>query len=203
MATVLDRLFIGFGRRPDDPASASVAAALPPEGSDVIDASVSAAQGRRDRSLDDGSQHLLNGIAEKVLHAWLQNRHQTLYPLTVNLRLLSAPQSAVLADWMAVALLSGRVPTADDVQSARKWLAGAGADAATLDGFAAALAAPPALSSTLARIIKHGVGPHAYVLGLIALDPADAATTPFLDYVAARLGLPTSVVRSAIRRYRR
>ncbi len=156
-------------------------------------------QGRRDRVLADGPQMVADSLASKVLHGWLQNRHQTLFPLTVNLRSLRPEQGEVLAQWLAVAALA----THGMGGSAREWLASVGADAPVLAGFDVALASPPPLHAALASVAHAGLAAYAYVAALIATDPRDPATQPFLDYVAARLALPTTVVRSAVRRYRR
>ena len=159
-----------------------------------------AMQGRRDRVLAGGQQVLLDSLAEKVLHGWMQNRHQTLFPLTVNLRSLRPDQAQALAGWAAVA--ASATGTAGDA-AARGWLVSAGASPAMLDGFAAALASPPPLDAALQAVARHGLAPYAYVAALVAADPQDPAAAPFLDYVAARLALPATVVRSAQRRYRR
>jgi uncharacterized membrane protein YebE (DUF533 family) len=45
------------------------------------------------------------------------------------------------------------------------------------------------------------MAPYAYVAARIALDPHDPAGRLFLDYLAERLGLPITLVRSADRRY--
>ena len=204
MTTVMDWLF-GEQARPDGreplqqdrrPDNAATAAA--PDGGQAA-----ASSGRRERALDDGSRQLRDGLAQKVLHSWLQNRHQTLYPLTVNLHSLSEENRAALANWMAVAMLAGRAPDESAIDEARKWLVGVGADAPTLGIFASALNQPPPLSQSLASILTNTLGPYAYVMALMALHPADPATSPFLDYLAIRLNLPTTVVRSATRRYRR
>ncbi len=161
--------------------------------------------GRRDRALEAGDRVLLDGLAEKILHGWLQNRHQTLYPLTVNLRQLDPVQGVTLARWLAVSMLSNRPPvdSADRRAATRAWFASVGADATLLAKLDGALAAPPALSDALAAIADHGLSAYAYVVALVALDPMAPDSLPFLDYVAARLALPTTVVRSATRRYRR
>ena len=156
-------------------------------------------QGRRDRVLADGPQIVAEGLAEKVLHGWLQNRHQTLFPLTVNLRSLRPEQGEVLAQWLAVAALA----THETGQTARDWLASVGANAALVARFDTALADPPPLHTALGNVAHSGLAAYAYVAALVATDPRDPATSPFLDYVAARLALPTTVVRSAVRRYRR
>ena len=161
--------------------------------------------GRRDRVLDGGERVLIDSVAEKVLHGWLQNRHQTLFPLTVNLRTLNAAEAGALADWMAVGLLAttDKVKTDAAKHEARTWLGTAGADPATLAALETAFVTPPSLHQALAAVAGPGLSAYAYVIALIATDPHDPATPPFLDFVAARLAIPTTVVRSATRRYRR
>jgi uncharacterized membrane protein YebE (DUF533 family) len=202
---VFGRLF--QGRTEPDGASAvleEIVTGVPPA---LLEPEIEApiVAGRRDRVLEGGQRVLMDSMAEKVLHGWLQNRHQTLFPLTVNLRTLDGGQAATLAQWTAVAALA----TGDAAQAetaaleTRNWLASVGADAASLAALDAAITAPPALDRTLVAVAIQGLSAYAYVAALIATDPRDAATPPFLDYVAARLALPTTVVRSATRRYRR
>ena len=207
MATVLSWLFRASTER--DGASAALEAIAtgvpPPLLEPDAGASTSPVTGRRDRALAGGERVLIESVAEKVLHGWLQNRHQTLFPLTVNLRTLEAAQAVALANWMAVALLATTDRPKVDVakQQARAWLGSAGADPATLTALDTAFAAPPALHQALAAVAGPGVSAYAYVVALIATDPHDPATPPFLDFAAARLALPDTVVRSATRRYRR
>ena len=143
----------------------------------------------------------MDGLAAKILHGWLQNRHQTLFPLTVNLRSLTREQAAVLAEWTAVAALATR-PSNGDAQAraaAREWLGSVGADAAVIAVLDQALTAPPPLHRALAAMAGHGLAAYAFVAALVAADPRDPATAPFLDYVAARLALPTTVISAARR----
>ena len=162
-------------------------------------------QGRRDRVLAGGQQLLIDSMAGKVLHGWLQNRHQTLFPLTVNLRTLTPAQAAALAAWMAVASLATRPEGGGEAANAgvREWLRSVDADGAALAALDAALADPPPLHRALAAVARDGLAAYAFVVALVAADGRELATAPFLDYVAARLALPTTVVRSAVRRYRR
>ena len=158
--------------------------------------------GRRDRALDRGEDVLAAAIAEKLLHGWLQNRHQTLFPLTVNLRTLDQERRAVLAQLAATALLA--VPRdAEAGTQARRWLGGAGADADMLAAFEDARAAPTALSQVLDAVDRHHMAPYAYVVAVVMVDQHAPAGVHFLDYLGARLSLPTTVVRSANRRYRK
>ena len=147
---------------------------------------------------------MTESLAQKVLNAWLQNRHQTLYPLTVNLRTLDASRAALLARMMAIALLAGGArASAERIETALAWLGKAGGDDAVQRAFRAALDAPAPSSALVREVQDAGLTAYAYVAALVATDPRDEAGQLFLDYLAARLALPANVVRSADRRYRR
>jgi uncharacterized membrane protein YebE (DUF533 family) len=159
---------------------------------------------RRPRPLaSPGAVVVAESLGAKVLHAWLQNRHQTLYPLAVNFRTIEPGQAALLAQMMAVALLAD-APPLDPAQAeaAAAWLRSVGADDAAQAALRAALEAPPPLSRLLHEVQQADAAAYAYVVALAA-GGRDLASRLFLDYLAARLGLPASVVRSANRRYRR
>ena len=163
-----------------------------------------AGQGRRQRQLALPRAVIAESLSEKILHGWLQNRHQTLYPLTVNLRALDAPRVALLARVMAVALLAGTAaPDADEIESVSSWLGGVGGDEAARAALRAAVESPPALSALLHGVQQANLTAYAYVVALVAAPARDPAGALFLDYLVARLGLPANVVRSADRRYRR
>ena len=160
-------------------------------------------------ALPAGGEERVEGIvteslAEKVLHGWLQNRHQTLYPLTLNLRTLDATGATLLAQVMAVALLSAIAPPdAGDLEAASSWLGGVGGNEQTVAALRTALETPPPLSTLLNQVQRANLSAYAYVVATAAGPSRDPAGGIFLEYLAARLGLPTSVVRSANRRYRR
>jgi len=161
-------------------------------------------QGRRQRQIALPRAVIAESLSEKILHGWLHNRHQTLYPLTVNLRALDPPGAALLAQVMAVALLAGVAPPdAEDIESASSWLGGVGGDQSARAALRAAVEAPPALSALLHGIQQANLAAYAYVVALVAGPSRDPAGALFLDYLAARLGLPADVVRSANRRDRR
>ncbi|WP_428395595.1 hypothetical protein [Lichenicoccus sp.] len=162
------------------------------------------AGGRRERAAG-GEDALIASLSEKVLHAWLQNRHQTLYPLSLNFRTLRQEQQETLAGMLAIALRAG--PAARDLtgepERLRDWLKSVGAGGAALDALERAIAEPPSLSRQLELVIEQDLAAYAYVMGIVASDARYDATLRFLDYLEARLDLPTAVVRSAARRYRR
>lgn len=162
-----------------------------------------AGAGRRQRPLADPRAALETALSQKVLHAWLQNRHQTLFPLSVNLRNLEPDKAAVLARMAALAGLAATSGRSDALARARAWLDSVGADAHVRDAFEQASGDEPALTGLLLAVQDAGIGAYAYVAALVALDSRDPAASPFLEYLAARLAVPATVVRSANRRYRR
>lgn len=141
-------------------------------------------------------------LAAQVLQAWLQNRHQTLFPLTVNLRNIPPDHATTLLRAMAAALtaspsgIEARLPKLD------AWIEGAGGGEPERRGLRDALAAPPALGPLLAEVQDAKLAPLAYAASVAALDGAEPVNALYLDYLAARLALPPEVVRSANRRHR-
>lgn len=158
---------------------------------------------RRQRPIALPGEVLVESVGQKVLHAWLQNRHQTLYPLTVNLRTLEAAKAGLLARMMAFVLLAGtRPPDSEQIGRALAWLGQVGGGEDVKQALRAALAAPEALTPLLHEVHGAGLAAYAYVVALVATNPRDAAGQLFVNYLAARLALPPNVVRSADRRYR-
>jgi hypothetical protein len=166
--------------------------------------SPAASRSRRQREPPPADTEITEALSAKVLHGWLQNRHQTLYPLTVNLRTLEGRQPALLAQVMAVALLSGTAPPeAARIEPAAAWLGSVGGDETAREALRTALELPPPLSRLLWDVSKEGLSAYAFIAALVGADSRDAAARLFLDYLAARLALPPDIVRSARRRYRR
>ena len=171
---------------------------------DLAGAEPPGSAGRRQRTLALPAEVVQESLGAKVLHAWLQNRHQTLYPLTVNLRTLEAERAALLARVMALSLLAGTgTPGEARVAAALAWLGEVGGDESVARALRAALDAPAALSALVREVEAAKMAPLAYVAALVASDSRDEAGQRFLDYLATRLALPANVVRSADRRYRR
>lgn len=147
-------------------------------------------------------QLIVEALSEKVLHDWLQNRHQTLYPLTINLRRLDAGQVELILQVAALFLsaigTTGRVRT----EQGAAWLASVGAQPEQLGRFAVIAADPPALAPLLERVQEADLGALAYAVSRALADPRNAVSRLFLDYLAARLAVPNNVLRSVNRRYR-
>jgi uncharacterized membrane protein YebE (DUF533 family) len=146
---------------------------------------------------------LLESLAGKVMHGWLGNRQQTLYPLVLNLRNLSGQERALLAEVMAATVLAGRgAPQAERGEAAKQALARLGAGEEEAQRFAAALDRPRPVNDVLAEIQDAGLGPHGYAASLLAADTREPVSRAWLGYLAARFALPPEVVAGLNRRYR-
>lgn len=146
---------------------------------------------------------LRESLATKVLHGWLGNRQQTLYPLVLNLRNLDAPRRGLLAECMAAALAAGRgAPAPERVQAARAALGRLGAGEEEARRLADALERPRPAPALLVAVQDAGLGPHAYAASLLAADAREPASRAWLGYLAARFALPPEVVSGLNRRYR-
>jgi hypothetical protein len=144
---------------------------------------------------------LRESLATKVMHGWLGNRQQTLYPLVLNLRNMSGHERALRAEAMAAALAAGRAPPAERGQAARQALARLGAGDEEARRLADALERPRPVHGLLAEIQGAGLGPHAYAASVLAADTREPASRAWLGYLAARFALPPEVVVSLNRRY--
>lgn len=161
--------------------------------------------GRRERDANDGTAVIQDALGVKVLHGWLQNRHQTLMPLTFNVGTLSATQRAALARMLASFLLIGR-PSQEAVDFAptlRTWLSGVGGDTDTVVAFNQALSVPLPLNEAFDLAQALGLSIYAYVAALVTSDTRYPVSVMLCDMIQARFDLPTAMVRSAVRRYRR
>lgn len=198
MVELLKRL-IGAARNRDGQAGA-----LEPE-PEAMAAAAGAATGpaQRSRLATRPEAILQESLAAKVLHGWLGNRQQTLYPLVLNLRNLDGRERALLAEIMAATLAAGRASLSEGRgEAARQTLARLGADEAEIRHLHAALERPRPLRDLLADVQDAGIGPHAYAASLLAADAREPASRAWLGYLAARFALPPEVVVSLDRRYR-
>lgn len=141
-------------------------------------------------------------LAEKVLNGWLQNRQQTLFPLTVNLRTLDPARVDLLLRMVALAVAVGPPADKGRLAAVRSWLTSVGATPEDIAAFDAALGEPVLAGALLHALQANNLGAYAYAMSLAALDQRDAYAQPFLGFLAARLAVPASVVRSVRRRQR-
>lgn len=163
------------------------------------------AGGRRDRPVNAGVDMVTQALAQKVMHGWLQNRHQTLVPLTLNMRVMTQTQRTLVASALAALLLAGRPREAAQEQAAamRAWLVGLGAEPPVVGAFDAAMQAPPPLDRVIEQARELDVPVFVFAAGLVASDPRFPASLLLCDVLQARFELPSAAVRSVTRRYRR
>ena len=159
--------------------------------------------GRRGRRLGVPQEILDRSLSQKVLHGWLQNRHQVLVPLTFRLGRLEPDDVELLMRFTAVALLNGSTADAASQRPVERWLHDIGAADAAVAGFRAGLASPAPLSTLVAKLRERELSAYAYAAAVVAADTQEASGRLFANFIAARLGLPADAVRSIDRRYRR
>ena len=163
---------------------------------------------RRERSLGRPHEIIDSALSQKILHGWLQNRHQVLVPLTFKLNRLGAADADLLMRFAAAALLNASAAGDAATRALEHWLKGAGADEAACGAFRAALTDTAPLDRLIAAIHEaapreRGLASFAYAVAVAAADLRSPAGRLFADYVAARLMLPADAVRSVDRRARR
>ena len=159
--------------------------------------------GRRGRRLGVPQEILERSLSQKILHGWLQNRHQVLVPLTFRLGRLKDDDVELLMRFTAVALLNGSAGDAVSQRPVERWLRDIGADDSAMAEFRAAIPSPAPLSSLLASVRERGLSAYAYAAAVVAANMQEASGRLFANFIAARLGLPADAVRSIDRRYRR
>lgn len=138
-------------------------------------------------------------LAQKVLFGWMQNRHQTLYPLVLNLRNMDGGEKKLIVDAIALALQAGEHDGSG--QRAEAWLGSVGGDADDLVALTEAQRAPRPINTFVMAVRSAGQGPQAYAAAVGALSRRDLVNRRFHDYFAARLGIADEVARSMNRRY--
>lgn len=192
-------------REPADgsaPALEALATGVTPQ---ALDGMAAVSTGRRERDVNDGSAVIQDALSVKLMHGWLQNRHQTLMPLTLNVGMLSTERRAALARILASFLLVGRPPleTADFAPTLRSWLGSVGGDVDTQIVYDRALSSPLPLNEAFDIAQNMDLTIYAYVAALMASDTRYPVSVMLCDMVQARFDLPSAVVRSAVRRFRR
>ncbi|MGU3539488.1 DUF533 domain-containing protein [Methylobacterium sp. A54F] len=141
---------------------------------------------------------LHESIGQKVLHAWLQNRYQTLLPLTLNLRSLAVEERALVVRVVARAIAAGR---RRDLHLAEAALVRIGAGERERRMLRDALEAGEG-AELFEAVQAAGLATLAYGSALLAIDQRDRVNQLYLAYLAARLALSEDAVASLHRRYR-
>lgn len=161
----------------------------------------SSASRQRSRLPADPQVLILASLGQKILHGWSQNRQQTLFPLTVNLRTLAPDARNLILRAMAAAMTA--VAPSTSCEPIQAWLATVGAAEADLARLNAALATPEPLAPLLDALLAAHLGPYAYAVSLATTDRHSPAGPLYLEYLAARLAVPANIVKSVNRRYAR
>jgi len=139
-------------------------------------------------------------LAQKVLFDWMQNRHQTLYPLVLNLRNMTPPERRLIVGAAALALQAGE----RDDQAGRRaetWLRSVGGNDEDVAALAETQQLPCPIDAFVASVRSAGQGPQAYAAAVGALSRRGLVNRRFHDYFAARLGIADEVARGMNRRY--
>lgn len=195
-----------FGwKQPADGASPALEAVATGINLDTINVQTAVGSGRRERNANDGSAVIEDALSVKLMHGWLQNRHQTLLPLTLNVATLPTARRAALARTLACFLLAGRsgAEAREFAPVLRTWLSSVGGDAEALSAFDDALMSPLPLNVVFDDAQALDLTIYAYVAALMASDSRYPVSVLLCDLVQARFDLPSTVIRSAVRRYRR
>ena len=139
-------------------------------------------------------------LAQKLLHGWMQNRHQTLFPLVLNVRNMSPAEKKLIVDAMALALQAGE-SAGLAAGRAEAWLQSVGGDAQDVAALARARLVPHRLDEVAVALRAAGLAPQAYAAAVGTLSRRLTVNRRFHDYLAARLGLAEEVARGMNRRY--
>ncbi len=141
-----------------------------------------------------------SSLAQKVLHGWMQNRHQTLYPLVLTLHNMTEVEKHLIVGAIAFALQAGE-PDEQSGQRAEVWLRSVGGGAGEVAALAEARCAACPVDHFVADVRSAGQGPQAYAAAVGTLGRRGIVNRRFHDYFAARLGIADEVARSMNRRY--
>lgn len=144
---------------------------------------------------------VLASLASKIAHSYLQNRHQTLVPLTMNFASLRPAERALLVEAMAAAMLADGVLAEGDLEQILASLRTLGGGDKEREVLETKLREPRPLSTLVAEVQAANLGALAYAASLMAVDRRHTVNQLYLEYLAARLALPSEVVVSLNRRY--
>ncbi|SDE45148.1 Protein of unknown function [Belnapia rosea] len=199
---VLSRL-LTFARNRDGQSHALQQQALGEAAEAELREAPPAPSGRRRRSGPPPQRIIEEALSQKALHAWLQNRHQTLFPLTLNLRSLDAAGRELLVHIMVAAAEADGGIDRDEQGRILEAITATGGEEAERRLLPEALRQPRPLAHLLRQVQETHLSAYAYAASLLTLDQHSRVNQAYLEYLAARLGLPAEVTNSLNRRYRR
>ncbi len=142
-------------------------------------------------------------LAQKVLHGWVQNRNQTLHPLTLNFMALDSLQSGLLLEMVALALAAGGDVGEAQLRRAAAAIEAANGGTSLSARLPALLANPRPLQVVFDALRDANLTGSAYAITMAAVDQRGLTNRAFAAYLASRLAIPETISRSIGRRYRR
>lgn len=154
---------------------------------------------RRRRQQADAAHEAL---AQKVLHGWIQNRNQTLHPLTLNFRTLDAPQVDLLLQALAFAMTANGHPDDDRLRRAMAAIQSANGSPDLAGRLTELIAMPQSPQVLYNALHAANLTGHAYAITMAAINQRDPVDRAFSTYLASRLAIPETVSRGIGRRYR-
>jgi uncharacterized membrane protein YebE (DUF533 family) len=141
-------------------------------------------------------------LAEKVLLAWLRNRHQLLFPFALDLNRLDANQAGLLVDAMILAAQADGTFDGKERERIDGALGHVGAGVRAQTNLDEALERPKTLNEVLRNVHDVQSGALVYAASLMAVDHRKPVNRYYLKYLAARLQLSDELVDSLEQRFR-
>jgi len=141
-------------------------------------------------------------LAEKVLLAWLRNRHQLLFPFALDLRRLDRDRAELLVHAMVAAAQADGSFEARERDRIDGVLAAVTPNEGERRALAAALSRPKPLYDLLRDVRDVQTGALVYAASLLAVDGRKPVNRHYLGYLAARLQLSPELVESLEQRFR-
>jgi hypothetical protein len=172
--------------------------AAPPE-APVPAAAPGEEAGEPTTAFDEG---ILDVLGQKVLLAWLRNRYQLLFPISLDLRRLDRTQTELVVHGMVAAAQADDAFEAQEqerIKGVLDLIGPNGEHQALLD---AALAQPKPLNELLREVRDVQAAALVYAASLMAVDRRKPVNRYYLRYLAARLKLSEELVGSLEQRFR-
>jgi len=145
---------------------------------------------------------ILGILGEKVLLAWLRNRHQLLFPFAFDLHRLDRETAQLVVHAMIAAAQADGTFDVKERERIEGALALVNPDEAERGFLVAALDHPRPLHEVLREVREVQTGALVYAASLIAVDQRKPVNRHYLRYLATRLQLSEELVGSLEQRFR-
>ena len=184
-----------LGRRLEAPGA-------PPEAAEAVPEAPQPASAQHDAEPGGFDPDIVGVLSEKVLLAWLRNRHQLLFPVAVDLHRLDRAQAELfLHAMLAAAEADGSLEGSERerIEGALSLVHLKDEERRLLDS---ALATPQPLNAVLRAVRDVQTAALVYAASLMAVDQRKPVNRLYLRYLAARLQLSEELVGSLEQRFR-